>query len=156
MCPQEAIGRLRPLNPVSLSVSSRTDKGVHALSNSAHFDLLRKNDKPPFPEDLLVQALNFHLKSEDIRWARALPKSTVAKLNAIFDWWFIIGSFIRPCKSSLYYSVVIITIRNTISANKDDLYIMSSLNMTKKNTGVQDEELRSESGYHMEPKILKY
>lgn len=64
---QAAIRRLRPLNPVSLSVSSRTDTGVHALSNSAHFDLERKNDKPPFTADLLVQSLNFHLRTEQIR-----------------------------------------------------------------------------------------
>lgn len=64
---QDAIRRLRPLNPVSLSVSSRTDAGVHALSNSAHFDLQRKNDKPPFTEDVLVEALNLHLGTEQIR-----------------------------------------------------------------------------------------
>uniref|UniRef100_A0A3B4Z3L6 tRNA pseudouridine synthase n=1 Tax=Stegastes partitus TaxID=144197 RepID=A0A3B4Z3L6_9TELE len=63
---EDAIRRLRPLNPASLSVSSRTDAGVHALSNSAHFDLQRKNDKPPFTEDVLVQALNYHLKTEQI------------------------------------------------------------------------------------------
>ncbi|KAK2862346.1 hypothetical protein Q5P01_001879 [Channa striata] len=66
-----AIRRLRPLNPVSLSISSRTDTGVHALSNSAHFDLQRKNDKPPFAEDILVEALNFHLRTEQIRITRA-------------------------------------------------------------------------------------
>ncbi|XP_074486248.1 tRNA pseudouridine synthase-like 1 isoform X1 [Sebastes fasciatus] len=64
---EEAIKRLRPLNPVSLTVSSRTDTGVHALSNSAHFDLQRKNDKQPFTEDILVEALNFHLRAEQIR-----------------------------------------------------------------------------------------
>ncbi|XP_057701899.1 tRNA pseudouridine synthase-like 1 isoform X3 [Corythoichthys intestinalis] len=64
---EDAIRRLRPLNPVSLSISSRTDRGVHALSNSAHFDLQRKNDKPLFTEDVLVEALNFHLKDEEIR-----------------------------------------------------------------------------------------
>uniref|UniRef100_A0A3Q0S903 tRNA pseudouridine synthase n=1 Tax=Amphilophus citrinellus TaxID=61819 RepID=A0A3Q0S903_AMPCI len=63
---EDAIQRLRPDNPVSLSVSSRTDTGVHALSNSAHFDLRRKNDKLPFTEDILVQALNYHLRTEQI------------------------------------------------------------------------------------------
>lgn len=65
---QDAIRRLKPINPVSLSVSSRTDRGVHALSNSAHFDLQRKNDKPPFAEDIILQALNNHLKEEQIGW----------------------------------------------------------------------------------------
>ncbi|XP_071750585.1 tRNA pseudouridine synthase-like 1 [Centroberyx gerrardi] len=68
---EDAIRSLKPLNPVSLSISSRTDSGVHALSNSAHFDLQRRNDKPPFAEDVLVQALNFHLKTEQIRITRA-------------------------------------------------------------------------------------
>ncbi|XP_041639918.1 tRNA pseudouridine synthase-like 1 [Cheilinus undulatus] len=62
-----AIRRLNPFNPVALTISSRTDTGVHALCNSAHFDLQRKNDKPPFSEDILVEALNFHLGSEDIK-----------------------------------------------------------------------------------------
>uniref|UniRef100_A0A3Q4H8F6 tRNA pseudouridine synthase n=1 Tax=Neolamprologus brichardi TaxID=32507 RepID=A0A3Q4H8F6_NEOBR len=76
--------RLRPVNPVSLSVSSRTDTGVHALSNSAHFDLQRKNDKLPFTEDILVQALNFHLGTEQIRITRAhrVPHDFHARFRA--------------------------------------------------------------------------
>ncbi|XP_029947756.1 tRNA pseudouridine synthase-like 1 isoform X1 [Salarias fasciatus] len=68
---EDAIQKLKPVNPVSLSISSRTDTGVHALSNSAHFDLQRRDDKPPFTEDVVVQALNFHLKTEQIRITRA-------------------------------------------------------------------------------------
>ncbi|XP_026204475.1 tRNA pseudouridine synthase-like 1 [Anabas testudineus] len=64
---EDAIRRLRPVNPVSLYISSRTDTGVHALSNSAHFDLQRRGDKPPFTENVLVEALNFHLRTEQIR-----------------------------------------------------------------------------------------
>ncbi|XP_037628736.1 tRNA pseudouridine synthase-like 1 isoform X2 [Sebastes umbrosus] len=81
---EEAIKRLRPLNPVSLTVSSRTDTGVHALSNSAHFDLQRKNDKPPFTEDILVEALNFHLRAEQIRITRAhrVPDDFHARFRA--------------------------------------------------------------------------
>ncbi|XP_012725927.2 tRNA pseudouridine synthase-like 1 [Fundulus heteroclitus] len=81
---EEAIQRLRPNNLVSLSVSSRTDTGVHALSNSAHFDLQRKNDKPPFTEDVLVQALNFHLKEEQIRVTQAhrVPDDFHARFRA--------------------------------------------------------------------------
>uniref|UniRef100_H3DQV4 Uncharacterized protein n=2 Tax=Tetraodon nigroviridis TaxID=99883 RepID=H3DQV4_TETNG len=63
---EDALRKLRPLNPVSLSVSSRTDAGVHALCNSAHFDLQRRNDKPPFTADILVDALNYHLRTEQI------------------------------------------------------------------------------------------
>ncbi|XP_053172114.1 tRNA pseudouridine synthase-like 1 [Scomber japonicus] len=81
---EEAIRRLRPLNPVSLSVSSRTDTGVHALSNSAHFDLQRRNDKPPFTEDILVQALNFHLRTEEIKVTHAyrVPDNFHARFRA--------------------------------------------------------------------------
>lgn len=59
--------KLKPLNPVSLTISSRTDTGVHALCNSAHFDLQRKNDKPPFAASVLVDALNYNLRTEQIR-----------------------------------------------------------------------------------------
>ena len=68
---QDAVRRLKPVNPVSLSVSSRTDSGVHALSNSAHLDLQRSGDKPPFADDVLFEALNFHLLPEEIRWVAA-------------------------------------------------------------------------------------
>ncbi|XP_061640744.1 tRNA pseudouridine synthase-like 1 isoform X2 [Phyllopteryx taeniolatus] len=82
---EDAIRRLRPLNTVSLSISSRTDRGVHALSNSAHFDFQRKNDKPPFTEDILVQALNFHLKAEQISITRAyrVPDDFHARFRAL-------------------------------------------------------------------------
>ncbi|KAM6927954.1 tRNA pseudouridine synthase-like 1 [Xenentodon cancila] len=81
---EKAIQRLRPFNPVSLSVSSRTDAGVHALSNSAHFDLQRRNDKPPFTEEILIQALNFHLRSEQIRITHAhrVPNDFHARFQA--------------------------------------------------------------------------
>uniref|UniRef100_UPI0037E8B684 tRNA pseudouridine synthase-like 1 n=1 Tax=Semicossyphus pulcher TaxID=241346 RepID=UPI0037E8B684 len=82
---EDAIRRLRPLNPVSLTISSRTDRGVHALSNSAHFDLQRKNDKPPFPDDVLVSALNSHLRTEQIRVTRAhrVPDNFHARYHAL-------------------------------------------------------------------------
>ncbi|XP_052330189.1 tRNA pseudouridine synthase-like 1 isoform X4 [Oncorhynchus keta] len=63
---EDAVRCLRPVNEVSLSISSRTDTGVHALGNSAHFDLQRQNGKPPFAEEVLVDALNFHLRPEPI------------------------------------------------------------------------------------------
>nr|XP_019942207.1 PREDICTED: tRNA pseudouridine synthase-like 1 isoform X1 [Paralichthys olivaceus]XP_019942208.1 PREDICTED: tRNA pseudouridine synthase-like 1 isoform X1 [Paralichthys olivaceus]XP_019942209.1 PREDICTED: tRNA pseudouridine synthase-like 1 isoform X1 [Paralichthys olivaceus] len=68
---EDAIRKLRPINPVSLSISSRTDTGVHALCNSAHFDLQRRDNKAPFTEDILVEALNFHLRTEQIRVTHA-------------------------------------------------------------------------------------
>lgn len=64
---QNAIRGLKPVNGVSLSISSRTDSGVHALCNSAHLDIQRRGDKPPFTEQVLTDALNFYLKPEPIR-----------------------------------------------------------------------------------------
>lgn len=69
---EAAILCLRPVNPVCVTVSSRTDAGVHALFNSAHFDLLRKHDKEPFTEEILTDALNFHLGEQHIRVNRAV------------------------------------------------------------------------------------
>ncbi|XP_077428359.1 tRNA pseudouridine synthase-like 1 isoform X2 [Vanacampus margaritifer] len=82
---EDALRRLKPLDPVSLSISSRTDRGVHALSNSAHFDFQRTNDKPPFTEDILVEALNFHLKAEQISITRAyrVPDDFHARFQAL-------------------------------------------------------------------------
>ncbi|XP_073324194.1 tRNA pseudouridine synthase-like 1 [Pagrus major] len=81
---EDAIRGLKPINQVSLSISSRTDTGVHALSNSAHFDLQRRNDKPPFTEDVLVDALNFYLKSEQIKVNRVhrVPDNFHARYRA--------------------------------------------------------------------------
>ncbi|XP_037535097.1 tRNA pseudouridine synthase-like 1 [Nematolebias whitei] len=81
---EEALQRLKPLSPVSLLVSSRTDAGVHALSNSAHFDLQRRNNMPPFTEYTLVEALNSHLSTEQIRVTRAhrVPSDFHARFRA--------------------------------------------------------------------------
>ncbi|XP_043107943.1 tRNA pseudouridine synthase-like 1 isoform X2 [Puntigrus tetrazona] len=64
---ESAVGKLKPVNKFSVVISSRTDSGVHALCNSAHVDIQRSGDKPPLPEHVLVDALNFHLKEEAIR-----------------------------------------------------------------------------------------
>ncbi|XP_072442578.1 tRNA pseudouridine synthase-like 1 isoform X3 [Chiloscyllium punctatum] len=64
---ENAVQKLRPVNEVNIAISSRTDSGVHALCNSAHLDIQRKEGKPPFSAELLVNALNFHLKPEPIR-----------------------------------------------------------------------------------------
>ncbi|XP_022538469.2 tRNA pseudouridine synthase-like 1 isoform X3 [Astyanax mexicanus] len=68
---ENAVRRLKPLNEVSLYISSRTDTGVHALCNSAHLDIQRKDDKPPFTGKVLTDALNLYLKKEPIRITRA-------------------------------------------------------------------------------------
>ncbi|KAF4107081.1 tRNA pseudouridine synthase-like 1 isoform X2 [Onychostoma macrolepis] len=68
---ESAVQKLKPVNEVSVVISSRTDTGVHALCNSAHVDVQRRGDKPPLPEQDMVDALNFHLKAEPIRITRA-------------------------------------------------------------------------------------
>ncbi|XP_047438706.1 tRNA pseudouridine synthase-like 1 [Mugil cephalus] len=81
---EDAIQRLKPVNPVRLWISSRTDTGVHALCNTAHFDLQRKDDKVPFTEDILVKALNDHLMTEHVRitHARRVPNDFSARFRA--------------------------------------------------------------------------
>src|SRR5258708_1500027 len=46
---------------VSLRGAGRTDAGVHALGQVAHFDLVR-----PWPVDTVRAAINFHLKPDPI------------------------------------------------------------------------------------------
>nr|XP_033777184.1 tRNA pseudouridine synthase-like 1 [Geotrypetes seraphini] len=69
---EQAAQKLRPINTIKFFISSRTDSGVHALCNSAHVDVQRAEGKPPFTEEILVTALNHHLKPEPIRVLKAL------------------------------------------------------------------------------------
>ncbi|XP_028854898.1 tRNA pseudouridine synthase-like 1 isoform X2 [Denticeps clupeoides] len=79
---EDAVRKLRPVNQVSVSISSRTDTGVHALCNSAHVDIQRKDGRAPFEEDVLVDALNHHLKPEPIR-AHHVPGDFNARYQAV-------------------------------------------------------------------------
>lgn len=69
---EAAILCLRPENQVCVTVSSRTDAGVHALCNSAHFDLQRKDNKEPFTPEVLSNALNSQLREQQIRVNRVV------------------------------------------------------------------------------------
>ncbi|XP_027032297.2 tRNA pseudouridine synthase-like 1 isoform X3 [Tachysurus fulvidraco] len=82
---EDAVRRLKPVNEVSVCISSRTDTGVHALCNSAHLDIQRRGDKPPFTEQVLTDALNFLLKPEPIRITRVycVQKNFHARHRAI-------------------------------------------------------------------------
>ncbi|KAL4658482.1 tRNA pseudouridine synthase-like 1 [Arapaima gigas] len=82
---ENAVKRLKPINEVSFCISSRTDTGVHALCNSAHVDIQRKSDKPPFTEQVLTKALNFHLRTEPISVIKTLcvPDTFHARYRAI-------------------------------------------------------------------------
>lgn len=64
---QEAAKRLNSVDPVRFTISSRTDTGVHALSNAAHLDIQRRPGQQPFSPEVVTKALNTHLKHPAIR-----------------------------------------------------------------------------------------
>ncbi|XP_048111191.1 tRNA pseudouridine synthase-like 1 isoform X1 [Alosa alosa] len=68
---EDAVRSLKPVNEVAVFISSRTDTGVHALGNSAHVDIQRREGRSPFKEEELVHALNLYLKPQNIRVTRA-------------------------------------------------------------------------------------
>ncbi|XP_033084668.1 tRNA pseudouridine synthase-like 1 isoform X1 [Trachypithecus francoisi] len=68
---EEAAERLNSVVPVRFTISSRTDAGVHALSNAAHLDVQRRSGRPPFPPEVLAEALNTHLRHPAIRVLQA-------------------------------------------------------------------------------------
>ncbi|XP_012920564.1 tRNA pseudouridine synthase-like 1 isoform X2 [Heterocephalus glaber] len=68
---EEAAERLNSLEPIRFTLSSRTDAGVHALSNAAHLDVQRRQGKPPFSPEILTKVLNTHLRHPAIRVLQA-------------------------------------------------------------------------------------
>lgn len=68
---EEAAEKLKSVEPVKFIISSRTDAGVHALSNAAHLDVQRRAGQPPFAPEVLTEALNTHLRHPAIRVLRA-------------------------------------------------------------------------------------
>ncbi|XP_054577480.1 tRNA pseudouridine synthase-like 1 isoform X2 [Eptesicus fuscus] len=71
LSPQEAAEKLKSVVPVKFIISSRTDAGVHALSNAAHLDVQRRSGQPPFSPEVLTEALNTHLRHPAIRVLQA-------------------------------------------------------------------------------------
>ncbi|XP_034357582.1 tRNA pseudouridine synthase-like 1 isoform X4 [Arvicanthis niloticus] len=65
---EEAAKRLKSVKPVRFTISSRTDAGVHALSNAAHLDIQRRPGQTPFSPEIVTKALNTHLKHPAIRY----------------------------------------------------------------------------------------
>ena len=71
---------------VTLHVAGRTDTGVHARANAAHFDLqkLSTGDKP-ITGDIIRDALNFYIRPQRviILEAKEVPDSFHARLSAV-------------------------------------------------------------------------
>ncbi|XP_003510014.4 tRNA pseudouridine synthase-like 1 [Cricetulus griseus] len=68
---EEAATRLNSIEPIRFTISSRTDAGVHALSNAAHLDIHRRSGLQPYTPEVVTQALNTHLKHQAIRVLKA-------------------------------------------------------------------------------------
>ncbi|KAG7170202.1 tRNA pseudouridine synthase-like 1 [Homarus americanus] len=66
---EEGLYRLRPANTPALCFSSRTDKGVHAVCNTAHVDLSRRTEGTFYDPYVITQQLNRYFKKTvtDIR-----------------------------------------------------------------------------------------
>ncbi|KAM5321610.1 tRNA pseudouridine synthase-like 1 isoform 4-T4 [Glossophaga mutica] len=81
---EEAAEGLKSVVPVKFTISSRTDAGVHALSNAAHLDVQRRSGQPPFSPEVLTQALNTHLRHPAIRVLKAfrVPSDFHARYSA--------------------------------------------------------------------------
>ncbi|XP_045715708.1 tRNA pseudouridine synthase-like 1 isoform X2 [Phyllostomus hastatus] len=81
---EEAAEGLKSAVPVKFTISSRTDAGVHALSNAAHLDVQRRSGQPPFSPEVLTQALNTHLRHPAIRVLKAfrVPSDFHARYSA--------------------------------------------------------------------------
>ncbi|EPY87976.1 pseudouridylate synthase-like protein [Camelus ferus] len=81
---EEAAERLNSVVPVKFTISSRTDAGVHALSNAAHLDIERRSGQPPFTPEELTEALNTHLRHPAIRVLQAfrVPSDFHARYRA--------------------------------------------------------------------------
>ncbi|XP_053693104.1 tRNA pseudouridine synthase-like 1 isoform X1 [Sabethes cyaneus] len=60
-----ALKKLHPANDFKIKLSSRTDAGVHALHNTVHVDLERRNGKP-YDEVKVTQCLNRALGSQEL------------------------------------------------------------------------------------------
>ncbi|BFZ23668.1 hypothetical protein BsWGS_26707 [Bradybaena similaris] len=65
----DALKHLQPSNEIKITLSSRTDKGVHALANTCHVDLVYPCEKKDYSPTVITNVLNYHLKKqqEDIR-----------------------------------------------------------------------------------------
>lgn len=59
------IEKLRPLYGARISVSSRTDSGVHALLNTAHFDLVHPDAQLIYHPHQITAAINEYMRRNE-------------------------------------------------------------------------------------------
>lgn len=81
---EEAAKRLKSVEEVRFTISSRTDAGVHALSNAAHLDIQCPSGRLPYSPEVVAQALNTHLRHPAIRVLKAfrVPSDFHARYSA--------------------------------------------------------------------------
>jgi tRNA pseudouridine38-40 synthase len=95
-CVEEAVGKVAA-EPVILHCAGRTDAGVHALLQVAHFDTYAQRNRQSW-----VLGVNANLP-DDVRvlWAREVDPSFHARFSAIARYYrYVILN--RPMKSALY------------------------------------------------------
>lgn len=84
-CLEIVLGKLHPNQEVSVAISSRTDKGVHALHSAVHVDLERQNGQP-YDVKYLTATINRNLfnTGHPIRVLRAdiVPENFHCRYNA--------------------------------------------------------------------------
>jgi tRNA pseudouridine38-40 synthase len=77
-CLEEALSRVAD-EPISLQCAGRTDTGVHAMGQVAHFDARARR-----PERSWVLGANSHLPADiSVRWAREVPADFDARYSAL-------------------------------------------------------------------------
>ncbi|XP_064460259.1 tRNA pseudouridine synthase-like 1 [Ornithodoros turicata] len=58
---ETALQRLNPLSEPGIVLASRTDRGVHAIVNAAHTDLVPSNTTQSFHPDFITSVVNYYL-----------------------------------------------------------------------------------------------
>ncbi|GFO08113.1 tRNA pseudouridine synthase [Plakobranchus ocellatus] len=66
---EEALLGLKPVNSPRIQISSRTDKGVHAIRNTCHVDLEHPNEGEDYDPAVITNVANYNLlkMGEDVR-----------------------------------------------------------------------------------------
>ncbi|XP_038078190.1 tRNA pseudouridine synthase-like 1 [Patiria miniata] len=133
---ENVLEKLNPYRSTKIYVSSRTDSGVHALCNTAHFDLVRPPNKPEaFRDESLCLGLNsFIPRREQVRviGARRVPDKFHAQHNAISR------SYLYRIAVGCTYRSLPVTEKDRCWAIKSELNIEAMKEATKLFLGTHD------------------